>query len=310
MSAASDDGADETASAARSSADPTDPAQARTPDGRSTPPATDPPSTHPPATDAPPADVHPTSEERARTKVMLREFAGMAPGAPGRSAKRDELVRLHLPIVEYVARRFYGRGEPLSDLVQVGSIGLINALDRFEPGRGLEFTSYATPTIIGEIKRHFRDKGWMVRVPRRLQEVRSAMGPATGDLNQQLGRSPTVAELAARIGATEDEVIEALESGNAYSPASIEAQSDPAGGWSLADTLGSDDAGIERVESRESLKPLLASLGERERTILMLRFFHNRTQSQIAQEIGLSQMHVSRLLARTLAELRTGMNRQ
>ena len=231
----------------------------------------------------------------------------MAPDAPERASRRDELVRLHMPIVEYVARRFYGRGEPMNDLVQVGSIGLINALDRFDPGRGLEFTSYATPTIVGEIKRYFRDKGWMVRVPRRLQEVRSAMGPATADLNQQLGRSPTVAELAARIGATDDEVVEALESGNAYSPASIEAQTDSASGWSLADTLGFDDAGIEQIEYRESLKPLLASLGERERTILVLRFFHNRTQSQIAEEIGLSQMHVSRLLARTLAQLRTGL---
>ncbi len=255
-----------------------------------------------------PADeVGKVVDERAHTRLLLREFAAMAVDAPERSARRDELVRLHMPIVEYVARRFYGRGEPMSDLVQVGSIGLLNALDRFDPGRGLEFTSYATPTIVGEIKRYFRDKGWMVRVPRRLQEVRSAMGPATADLNQQLGRSPTVAELAKRVGATEDEVVEALESGNAYSPASIEAQTDPASGWSLADTLGFDDAGIEQIEYRESLKPLLASLGERERTILVLRFFHNRTQSQIAEEIGLSQMHVSRLLARTLARLRTGL---
>ena len=247
------------------------------------------------------------TDERVRTRLLLREFAAMAPDAPGRASRRDELVRLHMPIVEYVARRFYGRGEPLSDLVQVGSIGLLNALDRFDPGRGLEFTSYATPTVIGEIKRYFRDKGWMVRVPRRLQEVRSAMGPATADLNQQLGRSPTVAELATRVGATEDEVVEALESGNAYSPASIEAQADSTSGWSLADTMGFDDAGIDQIEYRESLKPLLASLGERERTILVLRFFHNRTQSQIAEEIGLSQMHVSRLLARTLAQLRTGL---
>jgi RNA polymerase sigma-B factor len=261
----------------------------------------------PDAVAAPADPVVEVGDERAQTRRLLHGFAAMPLDAPERPARRDELVRLYMPIVEYVARRFYGRGEPMSDLVQVGSIGLINALDRFDPRRGLEFTSYATPTIIGEIKRYFRDKGWMVRVPRRLQEVRSAMGPATADLNQQLGRSPTVAELAARIGATDDEVVEALESGNAYSPASIEAQTDPASGWSLADTLGFDDAGIEQIEYRESLKPLLASLGERERTILVLRFFHNRTQSQIAEEIGLSQMHVSRLLARTLAQLRTGL---
>ena len=231
----------------------------------------------------------------------------MPADAPGRAARRDELLRAHMPIVEYIARRFYGRGEPLSDLIQVGSIGLINALDRFEPERGLEFTSYATPTILGEIKRHFRDKGWMVRVPRRLQEVRSAMTIATADLNQQLGRSPTVAELAVRVGATDEEVVEALESGNAYAPASIEAQTDSESGWSLADTLGGEDVALEQIEYRESLKPLLASLGERERTILMLRFFHNKTQSQIADEVGLSQMHVSRLLAKTLTQLRTGL---
>jgi RNA polymerase sigma-B factor len=254
------------------------------------------------------ASVDTAVDERQRVRDMLAEFAALPPDAPGRAALRDELVRRNLPIVEYVARRFYGRGEPLSDLVQVGCIGLINALDRFEPERGLEFTSYATPTVIGEIKRYFRDKGWMVRVPRRLQEVRSAMSAATADLSQQLGRSPTVAELAARVGASEDEVVEALESGNAYSPASIEASTDAESGWSLADTLGADDIAIEQVEYRESLKPLLASLDERERTILMLRFFQNKTQSQIADEIGLSQMHVSRLLAKTLSQLRTGLS--
>ena len=253
------------------------------------------------------AQVSAASDDRQRTRELLREFAQLAPDAPGRAALREELLRAHMPIVEYVARRFYGRGEPLSDLVQVGSIGLINALDRFEPERGLEFTSYATPTIVGEIKRYFRDKGWMVRVPRRLQEVRSAMTAATADLNQQLGRSPTVAELAVRVGATEDEVVEALESGNAYAPASIEAQTDSASGWSLADTLGREDVALEQIEYRESLKPLLASLGERERTILLLRFFQNKTQSQIADEIGMSQMHVSRLLAKTLTQLRTGL---
>jgi RNA polymerase sigma-B factor len=268
----------------------------------------EPPSTTapvPPAGGPVAASAH--AEDRDRNRELLRTFAALAPDDPTRSGRRDELVSLHLPMVEYIARRFYGRGEPLADLVQVGSIGLINALDRFEPERGLEFTSYATPTIVGEIKRYFRDKGWMVRVPRRLQEVRAAMSAASADLNQQLGRSPTVAELAARVGATDDEVVEALESGHAYAPASIEAQSDSGRGWSLADTLGGPDLALEQVEYRESLKPLLISLDERERTILMLRFFHNLTQSQIAEEVGLSQMHVSRLLAKTLAQLRTGL---
>jgi RNA polymerase sigma-B factor len=242
--------------------------------------------------------------ERARVRQRLREFAALPPDAPGRSALRDELVAAHMSIVEYVARRFYGRGEPLADLTQVGTIGLINALDRFEPERGLEFTSYATPTVVGEIKRYFRDKGWMVRVPRRLQEVRTAMAATTGELSQRLGRAPTVAELSKALDATEEEIVEAMESGNAYSPMSIEAQTDPESGWSLADTLGTADAGMERIEYRESLKPLLAALGERERTILLLRFFENKTQSQIAETVGVSQMHVSRLLARTLADLR------
>ncbi len=242
---------------------------------------------------------------RERTRTLLREFAAMDPSDQRRASVRDELVRLNLPIVDYIARRFYGRGEPLADLVQVGCIGLINAVDRFEPERGLEFTSYATPTIVGEIKRHFRDKGWMVRVPRRLQELRSAMTAATADLSQQLNRAPTVAELAGRLDARPDEIVEAMESGNAYSPTSIEAQSDSESGWSLADTLGSEDAAMEQVEFRESLKPLLAQLDERERTILSLRFFQSKTQSQIAQEVGLSQMHVSRLLARTLQTLRS-----
>ncbi len=243
-------------------------------------------------------------EQRARARVLFAEFAACARDDPRRANLRAELVGMHMPIVEYVARRFYGRGEPLPDLIQVGSIGLINAVDRFEPERGLEFTSYATPTIVGEIKRHFRDKGWMVRVPRRLQELRGAMSATTSELNQQLGRAPTVAELAQRLDAREDEIVEALESGNAYSPMSIEAQTDPETGWSLGDTLGSTDAAFDRVENREALKPLLAQLGERERTILLLRFFENKTQSQIAEQVGLSQMHVSRLLARTLAELR------
>jgi RNA polymerase sigma-B factor len=242
------------------------------------------------------------TRELSRTRLV--EFAALAVDDPRRAARRDELLHEYMPIVDYVARRFYGRGEPMSDLVQVGYVGLINALDRFEPDRGLEFTTYATPTIIGEIKRYFRDKGWMVRVPRRLQEVRSAMAAVSGEMNQQLGRAPTVAELSKRVEATEEEIVEAMESGNAYSPISIEAQTDTETGWSLADTLGSDDASMDQVEYRESLKPLLAKLGERERTILSLRFFQNKTQSQIAEEIGISQMHVSRLLARTLADLR------
>jgi RNA polymerase sigma-B factor len=176
-------------------------------------------------------------------------------------------------------------------------------VDRFDTERGVEFSTYATPTVVGEIKRHFRDKGWTVRVPRRLQELRASLSSATSDLTQNLGRSPTVAELAAHLKIGEEEVLEGLESANAYTAVSIEA-SDGEGGLSVADTLGSEDMSLEGVEYRESIKPLLDSLPARERRILMLRFFGNLTQSQIAAELGISQMHVSRLLARTLAQLR------
>jgi len=241
--------------------------------------------------------------DREVARELFDQLGALEEGAPGRQRLRDQLVEMHLPLVEYLARRFAGRGEPLDDLVQVGTIGLIKAVDRFDTDRGVEFSTYATPTVVGEIKRHFRDKGWTVRVPRRLQELRAALSSATSDLTQSLGRSPTVAELAAHLKIGEEEVLEGLESANAYTAVSIEA-SDGEGGLSVADTLGEDDLSLEGVEYRESIKPLLDSLPARERRILMLRFFGNLTQSQIAADLGISQMHVSRLLARTLAQLR------
>ena len=226
-------------------------------------------------------------------------------GTPERTALREKLVEVHLPLVEHLARRFRNRGEPLDDLIQVATIGLIKSVDRFDPNRGVEFSTYATPTIVGEIKRHFRDKGWAVRVPRRLQELRLALTSATAELSQQHGRAPTVAELAAHLRLSEDDVLEGLESANAYSTLSLDVpeqgeQDSPL----VADSLGAEDEELEGVEYRESLKPLLAKLPPREKKILLLRFFGNMTQSQIAEEIGISQMHVSRLLARTLAQLR------
>ncbi|MDR1999542.1 MAG: SigB/SigF/SigG family RNA polymerase sigma factor, partial [Frankiaceae bacterium] len=182
--------------------------------------------------------------------------------------------------------------------------GLIKSIDRFDLARGVEFSTYATPTIVGEIKRHFRDKGWAVRVPRRLQERRAALSAAAGELTHELGRSPTVGELCARLGLSEDEVLGGLESANAQTAISLEAAADAGGRQSIGDTLGQLDAELESVEYRESLRPLLAALPPRERTILMLRFFGNQTQSQIAEQVGISQMHVSRLLSRTLAQLR------
>jgi RNA polymerase sigma-B factor len=225
-----------------------------------------------------------------------------------RSTARDGLVRLHLPLVEHCARRFRNRGEPFEDLVQVGTIGLIKSVDRFDTERGVEFSTYATPTIIGEIKRYFRDKGWAIRVPRRLQELRMQISSATAELTQSLGRAPTPSELATAIGCSVDEVIEGIESSNAYSTLSLDAgDSTEDGSMSMLDTMGVDDVGLEHVELRESLKPLLESLPAREKNILMLRFFKNMTQSQIAAEVGVSQMHISRLLNKTLEHLRLSL---
>ena len=246
--------------------------------------------------------------ERLRERELIAVMTDADADSPEHRRARDELVTIHLPLVHYLARRFRDRGEPLEDLVQVGTIGLIKAVDRFDPERGVEFSTYATPTIVGEIKRHFRDKGWAIRVPRRLQELRISIGQATAELSQKSGRSPTVAELAEQIGVSEDEIIEGLEGAQAYSTSSLDAQ---VGGDDdspmLADRLGADDPDLEGVEYRESLKPLLAALPARERRILVLRFFHGMTQSQIAEEVGISQMHVSRLLAKSLAQLREGL---
>ena len=246
------------------------------------------------------------------TRRRSAELFGQMRDADGsdasRTTARDDLVHLHLPLVEHCARRFRNRGEPHEDLVQVGTIGLIKAVDRFETDRGVEFSTYATPTIIGEIKRYFRDKGWAIRVPRRLQELRMQIGASTAELTQRLGRSPTPRELAEAIGCTVEEIIEGMESSNAYSTLSLDASdSSDDGPPSMLETLGVDDEGLEHVEIRESIKPLLEGLGAREKRILLLRFFKNMTQSQIAEEIGVSQMHVSRLLTKTLAQLRASL---
>jgi RNA polymerase sigma-B factor len=240
---------------------------------------------------------------------LFLELTDPATSEDRRSTCRDDLVQLHLPLVDHCARRFMNRGEPLDDLVQVGTIGLIKSVDRFDNERGVEFSTYATPTIIGEIKRHFRDKGWAIRVPRRLQELRMSIGSVTGEMSQELGRSPTPREIAEKLGVTLEEVMEGIESGNAYSTLSLDAgdNGEEGGGTSMLDNLGTDDEALANVEIRESLKPLIGQLPAREKRILLLRFFRGMTQSQIAEEIGVSQMHVSRLLNRTLAQLRTSM---
>jgi RNA polymerase sigma-B factor len=219
-------------------------------------------------------------------------------------AARERLVAAHIGLAQYLARRFANRGEPLEDLIQVASLGLVKAVDRFDPSRDVEFSTYATHTIVGELKRHFRDKGWAIRAPRRMQELYLRLGEVVADLGQQLSRSPTISELAAEVGVSEEEVLEALEAGQAYRFASLDAPAGDADGHTLAERLGAEDEGIGDVESRATLSPLIAELPERERRILHLRFVDGLTQSEIAARLHISQMHVSRLLARSVAQLR------
>ena len=244
---------------------------------------------------------------KRRSAELFVELTADGASRATRTAARDELVHLHLPLVEHCARRFRNRGEPFEDLVQVGTIGLLKSIDRFDLERAVEFSTYATPTIIGEIKRYFRDKGWAIRVPRRLQELRMQIGTTSAELTQSLGRSPTPRELAESIGCSVEEIVEGIESSNAYSTLSLDATDDDDGSPSMLDAIGIDDEALEHVEIRESIKPLLDRLDPREKKILLLRFFRNMTQSQIAEEIGVSQMHVSRLLSRTLTHLRTSL---
>ena len=244
-----------------------------------------------------------TTYSRDDTKMLFAELE-----RTGDPTYREELARLHLPLVEYLAKRFKDRGEPLDDLVQVGSVGLLKAIDRFDLERGVEFSTYATPTIVGELKRYFRDKGWAVRVPRRLQELSLRLNKVVAQLTQDLGRSPTIEEIAKLAGVTEEEVLEALESGQAYSTTSLDAPSGDDDDAPLrVDRMGEVDFRLENLEYFASLAPLIERLPERERTILYLRFFKGMTQSTIAEQVGISQMHVSRLLTRILEFLREGM---
>jgi len=220
-----------------------------------------------------------------------------------RDARDRALVEL-MPLVRALANRYAGRGEPLEDLVQVGSVGLIKAVDRFDVDRGVEFSSYAVPTIVGEIRRHFRDKAWAMHVPRRLKELSVRLSRVLDELTTELGRSPTVAELAEASGADEEEVIDALDSAHAYSTRSLSAPFEDGGDDSLAEKLGEEDSGFEEIEDGSLIAAGLDALDERERRIVELRFFDEMTQSQIAAEVGISQMHVSRLLRRALTIMR------
>jgi RNA polymerase sigma-B factor len=243
----------------------------------------------------------------AHLTPLFVEMAALPPDHPDRAALRSKLVTGYLPVVQHIARRFAGRGEPVDDLEQAGTIGLINAVDRFEPDRGVDFLSYAVPTITGEIRRHFRDRTWSMRVPRRLKDLQSSINGAVGPLSQELGRAPTPSEIAARLGIPAEDVVEGLDAQRAYRSSSLDELVSGAD-TTLTDTLGAADAELEKVEYRQTLAPLLDDLPDRERTILVLRFFGNMTQTQIAERVGISQMHVSRLLAQTVAGLRRRMN--
>jgi len=239
---------------------------------------------------------------------LFAELATTPEGDPRRERLRDELVTEHLPVAKHIARRFGHRGEPHDDLVQVATLGLINAVDRFDPERGSDFLSFAVPTIMGEVRKYFRDSSWSVRMPRRLKELHLAINAGSSRLSQTLGRAPTPSELAQHLGLSREEVHEGLQAGNAYHSASLDdlllAEDSSI---SLGSTLGEVDPELEVIEQREALHPLLEQLPERERTIVVMRFFGNMTQTQIAQKIGISQMHVSRLLAKTLRQLREGL---
>ncbi len=217
---------------------------------------------------------------------------------------REQLVEEYLPLVRSIARRYAGRGEQLEDLVQVGSIGLIKAIDRFDLSRNVDLRTYAIPTIVGEIRRHFRDHGWALHVPRRLKELNVRLSTLMDDLNGRLGRSPTVAELAEAAGVEEEEVIDALEAAQAYSVDSLSAPPSDGSELERMHLIGEDEPAYETAEDRGVLAPGLAALDERERRILHLRFVEGLTQSQIAREIGISQMHVSRLIRRALDKMR------
>lgn len=217
-------------------------------------------------------------------------------------AARDHLVELHLPLVGYIVRRFAGRGESVDDLMQIGTVGLIQAIDRFEPERGLAFSTFATPTIAGEIRRHFRDKGWMIRVPRRLQELQIDLAAAIAELSQTFGRSPTVAEIATRLELSPEAVLEGLESARAYAAVPIDVPN--AAGVTLAEQIAETEDDIEAAELRHVLRAALADLSDRERTAVLMRVLDHRTQSEIAESLGVSQVHVSRILAKTLSVLK------
>ena len=241
-----------------------------------------------------------TAWDKEKTRELFRRYK-----EEGDMDAREKLVMSHLNLVRFLANKFKNRGEPLDDLVQVGYLGLLKAIDRFDPSRGLEFTTYATPTILGEIKRHFRDKGWSVRVPRRLQELSAKVNQATDTLTTQLQRSPTIEEVADYLDASVDEVLEAMESSSAYSSVPLEGTGSSEGedAPSIIDRYASEDNELSFTDDRLVIEEALQSFSPREREVIELRFLKGMTQIEIAQQLGISQVQVSRLLRRTLKKI-------
>ena len=256
-----------------------------------------------------PTKVSP-KDARELSRQFFDRLVGLEEGTHEFQYVRNPLIEMNLSLVRYAASRFRARGDSMEDVVQVGTIGLIKAIDRFEVSREVEFTTFAVPYIVGEIKRFFRDTSWAVHVPRRLQEARAELAKATEELSSRLGRMPTTRELSELMSLSEEEVIEARKASNGYQSASLDAAvtGDAENGESvLADLLGEEDPSLELVEDFHSLAPLIAGLDDRERRIIHLRFVEELTQAQIAEQIGVSQMHVSRLISRILKQLRVGL---
>ncbi len=238
---------------------------------------------------------------------MFHALSTLDEGSVEYRRQRDAIIERCLPLANHIARRFRNRGEPFEDLVQVARVGLVNAVNRFNPDNGSDFLAFAVPTIMGEVRRHFRDHGWSVKVPRRLKELNLRLKRSREELSHKLGRAPTASEIAIHLGIDREEVVQAQIASSAYSTLSSDAPagaSDDDDGRSVANTFGDLDANLDKVLDVETVRPLLAALPERDQTVLRLRFFENMTQTQIADRLGISQMHVSRLLARSLAVLR------
>jgi RNA polymerase sigma-B factor len=247
-------------------------------------------------------------EADRRAAEIIDAMAALPPTHPGRAVLRERAIEAWLPMAGRLARRYANRGEPFDDIQQTACIGLIKAIDGFDPDRGSDFVSYAIPTILGEIKRYFRDRAWTLRIPRRLQELRLNINAARQELEHHLNRSPTVADIARHLDVDEESVLEALESGHAYRPTSLHAPVGEADGLELGDMLGSEDREFEMTDFAVSLGPAMRCLNDRERDIVLLRFYGNLTQAVIAERTGISQMHVSRLLAGALVKLRAQLD--